>query len=166
MDRLPLTVTLISIAAAFVLWYIAYSLENDSRWLPETTQSEEAPDWLRPAVDTPLQTDEKAQGCARTEEELRASVEAARSCMTDNDCTLFDYGYPIQCLTSVSRLQITALRLAYRNYEQQCDFRVYYDCPTGEMERRPVCVDNQCAVDLSGNEILTEETLDYLGIDR
>ncbi len=165
MERLPLAVTLISIAVAFVLWYIAYSLESDTRWLPVDADSLEQPDWLRPANDAPVRSVDAAVNCMDTEEELRASVRQARACTKNSDCTLFDYGYPIQCMTSVAKTQITSLRLAFRNYEQRCEFRVYYDCPTGEMDRRPVCVNNMCAVELSGTEILTEETLDYLGID-
>jgi hypothetical protein len=165
MERLPLTVTLISIAVAFVLWYVAYSLESDTRWLPADADSQEQPGWLRPANDTPVRSADAMVSCMDTEEELRASVQQARACSTNSDCTLFDYGYPIQCMTSVAKTRITPLRLAFRNYEQQCEFRVYYDCPTGEMDRRPVCINNMCAVELSGTEILTEETLDYLGID-
>ncbi|MBT8078358.1 MAG: hypothetical protein KJO31_07255 [Gammaproteobacteria bacterium] len=166
MDKLPVTVTLICLVIAVALWYVAYSLEGDARWLPDTAHSEEQPEWLRPAVDSPVRTDDIAASCAATEAELRASVESARICTVDSDCTLFDYGYPIECMTSVSRLQITPLRLAYRNYEQKCEFRVYYDCPTGGVERRPVCVNNKCSVTLNDPEVLTEETLDYLGIDR
>ena len=166
MDRLPIAVTLVSIVIAVVLWFIAYSLESDSRWFPEQAESQEQPDWLRPTEETAVRSNDQAAECMQTEDDLRVSVEQARSCTTNSDCTLFDYGYPIQCMTSVSKSAITTLRLAYRNYEQQCEFRVYYDCPTGEMERRPVCIDDLCAVELSNNEILTEETLDYLGIDR
>ena len=166
MDKLPITVTLVCFAIAVVLWYVAYSLEDDARWFPETTESEGTPEWLRPGVDTPVRADAPAVSCAATEDELRASVESARACSTDSDCTLFDYGYPIECMTSVAKTHITPLRLAYRNYEQQCEFRVYYDCPTGDVERRPVCIDNKCSVTLSDPEILTEETLDFLGIDR
>ena len=166
MDRLPLAVTLVSIAIAFVLWFIAYSLESDSRWMPDGFNNQDQLDWMRPAVDTPVRTNEQTESCLQTEDNLRTSVEVARLCTSNSDCTLFDYGYPIQCMTSVSKSKITALRLAYRNYEQQCAYRVYYDCPTGDMDRTPVCENNLCTVKLSGNEVLTEETLDYLGIDR
>ena len=165
MDRLPLAVTLVSIVIAFVLWLIAYSLESDSRWFPEQSDTQEQPEWLSLAEDTPLRTSGTAGDCMQTEEDLRASVEQARACNSDADCTLFDYGYPIQCMTSIVKSEITALRLAYRNYERHCEFRVYYDCPTGEMEREPVCRNNRCAVELTGNDVLNEETLDYLGIE-
>lgn len=166
MEKLPITVTLVALAFALVLWYIAYSLEGDSRWFPDAGQSEAPPDWLSARSDSPVRTNEDERNCAETEDEMRLNVEAARACTSDSDCTLFDYGYPIECLTSVSKKHITSLRLAYREYEKQCEFRVYYDCPTGEVRRRPVCVNNRCAVDLTGNEILTEQTLDHLGIER
>ena len=69
-------------------------------------------------------------------------------------------------MTSVAKSEITALRLEYRNYERSCLYRVYYDCPTGHMERQAVCRNNRCTVELQSNEILEEATLDYLGIDR
>jgi hypothetical protein len=33
------------------------------------------------------------------------------------------------------------------------------------MERQPVCRSNRCTVELQSNEVLEEETLEYLGID-
>ena len=112
-----------------------------------------------------MQIGPDVSGCEQSEDILWTKVGAAQYCSIDDDCTLFDYGYPIQCLTSVAKNEITALRLEYRKYEQSCAFRVYYDCPTGNMERQAVCRSNRCAVELQSNEILEEETLDYLGLD-
>jgi hypothetical protein len=165
MNRLPFATALISIVIAVVLWLIATWLERDSTWLKSLpdTAVEIPVAAVRP--DSPLQTEAAVTGCEQVEDALRRKVSAAQSCTSDEDCTLFDYGYPIQCLTSVAKAQITALRLAYRNYEQSCPYRVYYDCPTGRMQRQAVCRSNRCAVELQSNEILEEETLDYLGID-
>lgn len=150
---------------ALALWFIAYSLENDSRWFPEESQTASEPDWLRPGGETAVGSDAQTESCIQTESDMLTLVEDARQCNTHSDCTLFDYGYPIQCMTSVAKTRITDLRLAYRNYEQQCEFRVYYDCPTGDRVRIPVCEQGMCSVVLSGTDGLTEETLDYLGID-
>ena len=84
--------------------------------------------------------------------------------MTDSDCTLFDFGYPIDCMTSVAKSEITDLRLEYRRYEESCDFRVYFDCPAEPMVRRAVCQQNRCSVSLETIDGLEKETLDYLGI--
>ena len=97
-------------------------------------------------------------------EELVARGAGSQYCQTDEDCTLFDFGYPIQCLTSVSKSEITALRTAYRRYEDSCAYRVYYDCPSGDMEREAVCRSNRCEVDLVSMEPPEAETLRHLGL--
>ena len=102
--------------------------------------------------------------CEETENALRNRVDSARSCTTDSDCTLFDFGYPIDCMTSVAKSEITSLRHEYRGYEQSCNFRVYFDCPAQPMVRRAVCKQNRCAVSLETTDGLESETLDYLGI--
>jgi hypothetical protein len=164
-NKLPIVTTLISLAAAIGLWLIAMWLEDDSVWLqsPEQTPESITGETVRP--DSDLQTDVTSNQCAQVEDALQVKVSASQNCSTDDDCTLFDYGYPIQCLTSVAKSQITALRLAYRHYEQSCPYRVYYDCPTGDMQRQAVCRGNRCSVELQSNETLKEETLEYLGID-
>lgn len=158
-------VGLVSVVLAVPLWLIATWFEDDSRWMPP-----EPP----PKVDTELQssrdyTPVRARtdilSCEQTEARLKARVEGARSCSTSADCTLFDFGYPIQCMTSVSKSAISALRLDYQNYEQSCTYRVYYDCPSGDMERTPVCKDNLCAVELTTIDPLQDATLQYLGIE-
>jgi hypothetical protein len=96
---------------------------------------------------------------------MRQTVNKARQCVIDADCTLFDYGYPIECMTSVAKSEITALRLEYRKYEQSCAYRVYYDCPSGDTQREAVCRNNRCEVELMTIDILKDETLEYLGIE-
>jgi len=166
MNRLPYATALISIVVAVGLWLIATWLEGDSAWLKSQPEpaAEISGDSVRP--DSPVQADADVAGCDQVEDDLRQQVDASQSCSIDEDCTLFDYGYPIQCLTSVAKSEITALRLRYRNYEQSCPYRVYYDCPTGSMERQPVCRSNRCTVELQSNGILEETTLDYLGIEQ
>ena len=165
MNRLPYATALISIVVAVGLWLIATWLEGDSTWLkPQPESASTMPnDAVRP--DSPVQADPVVAGCEQVEDALRQKVSASQSCARDEDCTLFDFGYPIQCLTSVAKAEITALRLEYRNYGRSCPYRVYYDCPTGRMERQAVCRSNRCAVELRSNEILEEKTLDYLGIE-
>jgi hypothetical protein len=165
MNRLPFATALISVAVAVALWLIASMLEGDAPWLTPSPDSASpaATGQVRP--DTPVQVSPDNAGCEQAEDALRAKVDDAQYCSSDDDCTLFDYGYPIQCLTSVAKNEITALRLEYRNYEQSCAYRVYYDCPTGRMERQAICRNNRCAVELQSNDILEEETLDYLGLD-
>jgi hypothetical protein len=104
--------------------------------------------------------------CEQSETILDEVVAAARYCSSDDDCTLFDFGYPIQCMTSVSKEQITALRIAYRRDENSCLYRVYYDCPSGEMERMPICRNNRCEVELTTTDPLQDATLQYLGIKK
>ena len=165
MNRLPFATALISIAAAVGLWMIAMWLEGDSPWLlpqPDADAGITNSD-VRP--DTPVRSRSEVAGCDQAEDALREKLGASLYCSGNDACTLFDYGYPIQCMTSVAKSEITALRLEYRNYQQSCPYRVYYDCPTGHMERQAVCRSNRCTVELRSNEILEEATLDYLGID-
>ena len=165
MKRLPYATALISISAAVGLWLIASWLEGDPPWLVPTPEAGAGFANAEVRPDTPLQVIPDVAGCEQAEDALRQKVDESQHCSADDDCTLFDYGYPIQCLTSVAKTEITALRLEDRNYEQSCAYRVYYDCPTGRMERQAVCRGNQCSVDLQSNEELEEETLHYLGID-
>ena len=157
--------TLIAIAAAVALWLVATLFDDDSRWLPDPPETEAANAAPTGAPnDTPLRTATDAAGCAEAEVTIAARVDAARYCVSDDDCTLFDYGYPIQCLTSVAKTQITGLRREYRRYAASCAYRVYYDCPTGDMHREPVCRSNRCTVELATDDVLQDETLRYLGI--
>ncbi len=165
MNRLPYATTFVSVTIAVALWLVAMWLEGDSPWLSSGPASSSGFAGTPVRPDTPVKVSADAAACEQAEGALRARIETAQHCSTDDDCTLFDYGYPIQCLTSVAKTDITALRLEYRNYEKSCEYRVYYDCPTGNMERQAVCRSNLCVVELQSTEILKEETLDYLGLD-
>lgn len=166
MNRLPYATALISISLAVILWFIATRFEDESRWQP--MQEAMPPDLTmqQPGKDTPVQTTQNITNCEQAEDDLRKKVAGAQSCSTDDDCTVADYGYPIQCLTSVAKSEITSLRLEYRNYEMNCAFRVYYDCPSGQAKRQAVCRKNRCEVDLVTTDLLQEETLEYLGIEQ
>lgn len=156
---------LISVIAAVVLWLGATWFEDDAHWMPPESpaaQFDNRP--VSPRQDTPVRVATDVVSCSQAEVSLQAKVDSAQYCATDDDCTLFDYGYPIQCLTSVSKSEISALRLEYRNYENSCAYRVYYDCPSGEMERVAVCRNNRCAVDLVSTDPLKDATLQHLGI--
>ena len=155
----------ISVVAAVILWLVATWLEDDTRWLALTTKS--APEIVVQEIrpDSPVRANTGRASCEQAEESMRQNVADAQLCQTDDDCTLFDYGYPIECLTSVSKDQITVLRRAYLDYEQSCAYRVYYDCPSGPAEREAVCRNNRCAVELRTIDELQEETLEYLGIE-
>lgn len=166
MHRLPYATTIVSVVIAVALWLAATWLEDESRWSIGES-SGEAPistEQVRP--DTPVRAGTDAASCEQAEAKLRASVDSAQYCATDDDCTLFDYGYPIQCMTSVAKEDIGALRAEYSNYERSCEYRVYYDCPTGRMQRHAVCQSNRCTVELRSTEGLEEETLDYLRLER
>lgn len=89
--------------------------------------------------------------CPAVEDNLEALVAESRSCETDDQCTLFDYGYPIDCMTSVAKSAIPALRTAYKQYDESCEHRLFYDCPTDPFVRVPVCRDSRCTVELFGN---------------
>jgi len=158
---------LISVVVAVVLWVVATWFEDDTRWVPPDidTNAADSLSIVRPREDSAVRAGTDVVSCTQAEAEMVASVSDSQYCQTDDDCTLFDYGYPIQCMTSVARTEITALRLEYRRYEESCAYRVYYDCPTGQMERAPVCRNNRCEVILDDGNPLTDETLRHLGIE-
>jgi hypothetical protein len=166
MNRLPYATALISISLAIILWLIATRFEDESRWSLTRDGAQPALVMEKPRSDTPVQTLENTVNCELAEDALRRTVDSARYCSVDDDCTVADYGYPIECLTSVAKSEITALRLEYRNYEMNCAYRVYYDCPSGAAERRAVCRNQRCEVDLVTNDLLQDKTLEYLGIER
>lgn len=157
------SVTLVSVAAAVLLFAVASWFEGDARWQP-VGRPDFATGLPQARPDTPVRVNTDYLSCQQSEATLIARVDEARYCATDDDCTLFDYGFPVQCLTSVSKNEITALRLEYRNYEHSCEYRVYYDCPSGPLERQPVCSGGRCEVQLVEDEMLNEETLRHLGI--
>jgi hypothetical protein len=155
---------LISVVAAVGLFLVATWFEDESRWLParDTKQIDVSAQTPRP--DTPVRVATDALSCSQAEMALQDKVSNAQYCSRDDDCTLFDYGYPIQCLTSVAKSEITALRLEYRNYESSCAYRVYYDCPSGDMRRQATCRNNRCDVELVSIDPLQDATLQHLGI--
>ena len=161
MNRLPLATALLSAALAVALWFIASWLQPAPHWPSPVGQT----DTLEPD-ETPTVAHTVGAGgglsCLAVENELRATVNRSKSCVTDTDCAILDYGYPIECLTSVARSQISSLRKEYQRYHRSCEFRVYFDCPTGEMTRRAVCRSNQCTVELVTPDSLADDTLKHL----
>ena len=165
-NRHSRNITLISVIVAVILFAIASIFEDDAHWEVAESEAPEMNPQRASSIRGPVRTMSAAENCERTEGTLRRRVERARYCESDDDCTIFDYGYPIQCLTSVAKPEITALRLQYRQYEASCEFRVYYDCPSGDRARQAVCRQNHCEVELATLDGLKEETLDHLGIGR
>ena len=163
MKNLTSSTTAVSIVIAASLFVVASWIEGD-RPVPEPPES--APTFLREVrPDSAIRDELAMQSCREAETSLKETQEASQYCEVDADCTIFDYGYPIQCLTSVAQTEISALRLEYRNYEQSCSYRVYYDCPSEPLERHPVCRNNRCAVELRTLDLLRDQTLEHLGID-
>jgi len=166
MNKLPLPIAVLSVAVAVVLWYVATLLEGDAQRLDDS-HTPELPQAFGGAVgDTPVLGGSAALDCRRAERNMQAAVDDARHCNVDEDCTVFDYGYPIECMTSVAKSDITALRLEYRKYEKSCQYRVYYDCPSEPLEREAVCRNHRCEVELRTLDPLKDETLHHIGIDR
>lgn len=162
MNRLTIPAVIISLAAIALLTFMLKLVHDDPSWLDfESENSHET----AAAESNPLVTpDTPKSNCEESENSLRGRVEAARHCTMDSDCTLFDFGYPMDCMTSVAKSDVTALRHEYGKYEQNCEYRVYFDCPAEPMQRQPVCKNNRCTVSLQTIDILEEETLEYLGI--
>ncbi len=155
----------ISILVAIVLWGLAtwFEGERSQPELPSVDAKRAFGNEVSP--DTDLRTDGMIQSCMDAEANVLKLVEESQYCENNEECTIFDYGYPIQCLTSVATSAITSLRLEYRKYEQSCEYRVYYDCPAEPLQRRPVCRDNRCAVELHTLDLLKDATLDHIGVD-
>lgn len=164
MNKLPLPTLALAIVIAIVLWYLATLLEGD-RYAAAVSPPANPPEFGRRQQDTPLRGGADALRCAEAEQQIEAMVEQSRYCRSDEECTIFDFGYPIQCLTSVAKTAISALRLEFREYEKSCPFRVYFDCPSEPLEREAVCRNNRCEVDLRTLDRLRDQTLQHLGID-
>ncbi len=163
MKNLTSSTTAVSFVIAALLFVVASWIEGDR---PVPPPPENVPTFLREVrPDSAIRDDLATQSCRDAEIRLKETLEASQYCEVDADCTIFDYGYPIQCLTSVAQTEISALRLEYRNYEQSCSYRVYYDCPSEPLERHPVCRNNRCAVELRTLNLLRDQTLEHLGID-
>lgn len=162
MNRLTVTATIAWLLAIFLLWFMIKIDSDDLTWL-QIGVSEPA---VAPVTE-PLVSPEPSPSllpCDATENALRDRIETARYCTTDSDCTLFDFGYPIDCMTSVAKSEITMLRGEFRSYEESCDYRVYFDCPAEPMQRRAVCQENRCSVSLQTIDNLENKTLEYLGL--
>ena len=143
-------VRVISVVAAVILWLVATWFEDDARWLPAEPSAQVDTQWQSRRPDTPVKTSTDVLSCEQSEMRLNENVAAARYCSNDDECTLFDYGYPNQCMTSVSKEQITALRIAYRSYENSCSYRVYYDGPFSSSSMKPASAyDNREILNLS-----------------
>lgn len=165
MKYMSSSTTAVSMVIAIVLFAVASWLDR-GRPAPEPPPPEKTPTMLtdvRP--DTEIRDELALRSCRDAENTLLSRLDASQNCEVDSDCTIFDYGYPIQCLTSVAQSEISALRLEYKNYEESCEHRVYYDCPSEPMERKAVCRENRCAVELQTLDFLKDETLRHLGID-
>lgn len=148
MPRTTAALIAISALVAVVLWLLATAVEYGLR--------EPAPDPPAAVPEAAEEPDRQnaeparsgAEICQETENRLVQVVADSRYCVSDDDCTLFDYGYPIDCLTSVAKSRISLLREEYRKYDEHCEFRVFFDCPTEPYVRLPVCRGNRCAVEL------------------
>jgi hypothetical protein len=166
LKKRPVNSTLLAVIIAVVLFLIANHFDDREPWQPGETPPASLNPQPASGLRGPLRATADTTSCDAAESAMLQAVEDAQHCRTDDDCTLFDYGYPIQCMTSVAKDDISKLRSEYRNYEASCRFRVYYDCPTDNTVRIAVCRANRCAVELESIDWLKEETLDHLGIGR
>jgi hypothetical protein len=163
---------LLSVVLAVVLWSLATLLDNRLQ-VPEPV-----PPRAEPSGDRNLEagrspgTDDRDTGgatemsCQESEDRLKLVIDEARACDVDDDCTLFDYGYPLDCMTSVAKEQIPRLREEYRVYGEACEHRVFYDCPTEPYVRLALCRNNRCVVELDKRDDLEDVTLDQLNRAR
>jgi hypothetical protein len=156
-----------AVGIAVVLWLAATVLDSRLQEEPdpapsgaEVLEDEAGEDFPAGGVtDTPM-------SCEATEEHLKAVIDAARYCVDDDDCTLFDYGYPLDCMTSIAKSEIPLLREEYRKYDENCEFRVFYDCPTEPYVRLALCRDNRCVVELDRRDELQDSTLEQMNRQR
>jgi hypothetical protein len=156
----------ISAAIAVVLWLLATLLQlslQPARQMPVNApqpvpESREVP--AEQAAGQVMERRSSHEVCSAIEDELRSVIGEARQCTTDDECTLFDYGYPIDCMTSVAKSGIVTLREAYREYDESCEHRVFYDCPTEPFVRLPVCQSGRCEVELVDPRSLQVETVE------
>ena len=160
MKQLTSSTTAVSIVIATVLFVITSFFDKPP---PALYDPELTPEMIREVrPDTELRDERVTQSCQSAEERLFAAVDQAQNCAVDDDCTILDYGYPIQCMTSIAQDSVTAIREEYREYEKSCPYRVYYDCPSEPMQRVPVCRNNRCVVELQRHDQLKRLTLDYI----
>ena len=173
MPRVAPAWVLLSVGLAVVLWLLATMLESRMHGPPAGPSPSGAPAGSEAAEADRLQDGNdgnaggaEATSCAESENRLKVVIDGARSCNVDDDCTLFDYGYPLDCMTSVAKAQIPQLREEYRRYGEACEYRVFYDCPTEPYVRLALCRNNQCIVELDKRDDLEDATLDQLNRRR
>lgn len=163
MKFLDTSTTSLSIVIAIILFAIATLIEGDPP-PPELVPEEQTPRMITTVrQDSALRDADAAEACRRAEERVLEVVAESQYCEVDEDCTILDYGYPLQCMTSIAQSRVSAFRLEYRNYEERCEYRVYYDCPSEPLIRVPMCRNNRCEVELSRNEMLKQITMDHIG---
>jgi hypothetical protein len=151
-----------SVGIAIALWFLATAVEIRLQTPDEAPPPDSAVEQER-LEDTRLDSGAAASmSCMESEERLKGVIAGARSCNADDDCTLFDYGYPLDCMTSVAKSQIPLLRDEYRQYDESCDFRVFYDCPTEPYVRLALCRNHRCVVELDKRDDLEDSTLDQI----
>ena len=149
MQKSTINVLRLSALVAVGLWLVATLAELMLRPPPppETPAPEAAASATEPGRSA---APALPASCPAVEENLEALVTESRDCESDDDCTLFDYGYPIDCMSSVAKSAVPALRAAYRQYDESCEHRLFYDCPTEPFVRVPLCRNNRCTVELFG----------------
>jgi hypothetical protein len=54
------------------------------------------------------------------------------------------------------------LREEYRKYDESCEYRVFYDCPTDPYVRLALCRNNRCIVELDRRDDLQDSTLEQM----
>ena len=148
MQKATLVLVVLSALVAAVLWMSATLLQRN---IASPEQDAAGSSFLRQpprGSPGPEPTGTPLLSCQETENRLVQVVDGSRHCASDEDCTLFDYGYPIDCMTSVAKERVPLLREEYRRYDESCEHRVFFDCPTEPYVRLPVCRDNRCVVEL------------------
>lgn len=147
MQKSTINVLRVSVVVAIGLWLVATLGEMVLRPPPPPESAFAGP---KANVEQP-QPAALPPSCPAVEDNLEVLVAESLACRTDDDCTLFDYGYPIDCMTSVAKDAVPGLRRAYKQYDESCEHRLFYDCPTEPFVRVPVCRSNRCTVELFGN---------------
>jgi hypothetical protein len=157
---------LVSVVIAVVLWSLATMLEARLGRVPVDAPSTPAAARELPNAASRPREVAPSMSCAASETSLQKTIDGARACNVDDDCTLFDYGYPMDCMTSVAKDDIPLLRDEFRKYDETCEYRVFYDCPTEPYVRLAVCRNNRCVVELDRLDALRESTLEQINRRR
>ncbi len=165
MPRVSLIAIGVSVLLVMTLWLFAESLRQAPPPVSVPTPAPQVVPAPTAPVNRPTAGSEETLSCATVESRLIEQLAASRSCTRNADCTIVDYGYPVECLTAVARAQISELRQAFFAYRERCEYRVYYDCPTGDARPYAVCDAGRCEVRLLLPDRLSDDTLDYLEQD-